>query len=165
MSQISVLEHSGLDSSGCSSDDSFGGAISDWLAEKESASTKCLHKYSDDDKENMMLSPNSSVNVSQGNIGLYKDRNVSSSGIDLRTVMIPDSEYICEHLAEFSALCEVQDLDFESKACKSRRPSCAQWRCGLSLRESTSSKWAILLPQTFTSLWQTKRLAQQRMLR
>ena len=131
MSQFSVLDSSALDTTNSSSDDSFGGDISDWLTEKDNILIENLgndgdtHGVSSEDKENNPTNcvnscfastpPPCLKNVSNGNLGLYKDRNVSSSKADLHLVMIPDSEYIRHHLDEFSALCEVEDLDFVSK--------------------------------------------------
>jgi len=96
-----------LDSSG--SDDSFGGEISDWLNDKDATPAKdslC--------KENSFPSAND-VGSGHSNTATFRTAADHNSGAQI-VVQVPNSVYINAHLDEFSALCEVEDLNFHMKS-------------------------------------------------
>lgn len=104
-------DHYALDSSG--SDDSFGGEISDWINDKDGTPVG----KDGFDKENSFSSVNDGRNIYSTSSSFYGMGGLTDYSFGAQTVVpVPDSVYINAHLDEFSALCEVEDLNFATKS-------------------------------------------------
>eukprot|EP00605_Chrysophyceae_sp_TOSAG23-4_P002104 GSChrysophyteH1.ASY1.ANO1.2330.1 assembled CDS len=129
-----------------SSDSSFGSQveISDWLAEESPSKSKfkpsgsfakklfssennddddvdCSDKENQTDNSHSRRSSGRSEPLRKLEIPSLRDQisyysHESFTNEDIKVVLVPDSAYIRSHLDEFSALCEVDDLNFASKS-------------------------------------------------